>query len=268
MLTQDVPVTVELGGPRFADVVGSAWSRSLQAYWRAQYDWAQVEEVWRATGLRRGLNLDLSCFFNDLRDNTAPSATDVAPDAIEAALAETAFAWVESWPRDPRTLLVRITNQGGPVVLDLTVDTSALPLAQARALVDSIEQLLVEAARSDDDLANMAALAGIVPPHRGDEWRNVDGCWIDLAAVRQLLADAVNPVAAEAVVERGPHGEPVLVGYLTPRDPGLTTEAAHAACMALLPGRRTAMAPQRYVLDRRATNTHVRVRTLLCSDHL
>lgn len=256
VLSQDVPVTIDVSGLEFGDVVRSAWAASVRAYRHSLYDWRRVEELLAEMRYRRGADLDISYFFNDLRPDlrATPAAGAIAdarviadaramaagPGTIRAAAAESAFGWEESWPSDSRTVLVHLHGgvDGAPTVLSVSVDTCVLTSAQGRALAEGVERLLVEAVNEEPFAPGAASPGGVY----------VDGCRVDPIAVRRLLCDAVAPHVAEALIEPGPGGEAELVGRLVPREPDLTPEDVHSACLALLPGRPTAMAPQRYVL--------------------
>ncbi len=76
---------------------------------------------------------------------------------------------------------------------------------------------------------------------REGEWRLIDGSWVDLAAVRELLDSTLGPHRLSLV-------DGSLVADLTTEDPGFDPAAAHRAVVAALPGRDTAMAPHRYVV--------------------
>jgi hypothetical protein len=77
-----------------------------------------------------------------------------------------------------------------------------------------------------------------VPVERGDGWARVDSCWVELARVREVLEEATGGVAAV-------FGSEELVGYVVADE---KPQAIHEKCVALLPGRYTAMAPGRYVV--------------------
>jgi hypothetical protein len=123
-------------------------------------------------------------------------------------------------------------------MLALTANLRYVSVGETEALLRGVERLLIAAGGGDVPLDQVGAVSGVPPVERDDDWLPVDGCWVRLSAVRQLLADAVQgPTWVSA------HG---VVGYLTVGSP----EQAHAACMARLaePGRHVAMAPRYYVV--------------------
>ena len=105
-----------------------------------------------------------------------------------------------------------------------------------------MERVLLAAAAGDPDPGDPdpAGPPGLSTVERGPDWRYVDSCWVDLAEVRRLVADALPAFHSGVFCDDG-----ALVAFLAPH---LDPARAHEACMAMLPGRETAMAPQRYVI--------------------
>ncbi|MEV7026532.1 hypothetical protein AB0O00_30910, partial [Kitasatospora sp. NPDC093558] len=113
---------------------------------------------------------------------------------------------------------------------------------------DFARRLLALLAAAADGPVPLAAADGPVPlaapqvAAREGEWQRIDGSWIDLAAVRALLADVLGAAATVG------HTDGRLVAHFTTDDAALTPADAHRAVVAVLPGRDTVMAPHRYVI--------------------
>jgi hypothetical protein len=69
-LTQEVLATVDLRGESFEDVVRTTWSAAMGAYRHGQFDPARAAELVREASRERGVEIDLSCYFNDLWAST------------------------------------------------------------------------------------------------------------------------------------------------------------------------------------------------------
>ena len=166
-LTQTLLTTVDVTGPRFRDVIRSAWSSSMQSYRHGQYDTYGLAQLRSDTARDLGIDLDgaLAVYFNDLRADTSPSpqASRVPADEIRAAISRSHFEWTEQWHRENMRFFLRITEAPGAVNLSTFVDTTLLPPPDAIELVKSIERILVSAATEEDDLAKLRAVTGISP---------------------------------------------------------------------------------------------------------
>lgn len=149
VLSQDVPATIDLSGPTFGDVVRQAWAASVRAYRHAHYEWPRVEELVREISERRGVDFDLSCFFNDLRSDTAPNGSTVDIEEIELARTETTFGWMGSWPNDVLQFRLHLADGGDRTIVGVLVDTCVLTRDDGHALATGLESLLVEEAAAD-----------------------------------------------------------------------------------------------------------------------
>jgi hypothetical protein len=204
----------------------------------------------------RGIVYDRYCVFNDLSlhlGDTGAGPPAREPGDAELALGQTRFATLAA-PGIEEIMLFLLQQVNDELIVGgLTRDASLLPPGEIELMLRGTEALLVAAASGDVDLGRLAGITGVRPVERGSGWRRIDRSWVDLGAVRRLVADALpGPAAAFAVP--GPGG-PELVAYLTPAG-GITAPGqAHRACMRTLREpdargrpRHTAMAPHRYVI--------------------
>ena len=108
----------------------------------------------------------------------------------------------------------------------LTRDASLLPAGEIEMLLRGTESLLVAAASGDVDLDRLAEITGVRPVERGVGWLRIDRSWVQLDAIRRLLADALpGPAAAFAVRER--------------RSPARSSPTWRPMTAIVSPGRRT-----------------------------
>ncbi|MBN6051715.1 hypothetical protein JYK22_07190, partial [Nonomuraea sp. RK-328] len=273
-MIQGALVSLDLGGESFGEVAGRAWTASVRAYRDGLYDKRELRRIIRETEERRGVRLDLSCVLNDMREEMRPDrrlaahrpgSTEEA--AVRAATRDSVFRPEPAVEKEKFALYAEDTPE--TVRLTLHADSRHLDAAAVRAVLFGVERLLVEAAFAEVRPEEAGRVAGIAAPRREGRGLWHEGCWTDLDAVAALLTDALAPRGAggpgfpgvhdvRVEVERGEHGEPRVVAHLWPAGDGLTAEKAHAACMAALPGRQTAVAPHRYVFHDPAGTGSVR----------
>ncbi|URM96660.1 condensation domain-containing protein [Actinomadura madurae] len=259
-MIQGTPAVIDLDRPRFRDVVEDAWEAAIRALRHGVYDRDRLPGIIASAQRRRGVALDLSCFFNDMRARTEPdaapaAATDAATlaeaardtrfrveDAVEqekfALYAENASTYEDE--TDELVELVRLTVHADARF----VDPGAL-----RALLSGIENLLVQAACREVRMDEIGEVTGIAPPVRTGRWVLHGGCWVDLGAVERMLREAVDVTDVRVEAGRAPDGTEEIVARLRPRAGGLTAEDVRAACLRALPGRQTAVVPGRFVLE-------------------
>ncbi|MEU8109895.1 condensation domain-containing protein [Nonomuraea muscovyensis] len=255
-MIQGVLVSLGLGGTGFGDVVARAWPASVRAYRHGLYDRREVRRITRAAEQRRGVRLDLSCVFNEMREETRPDhrlaahratrpqAADEA--AVRAAMRDSVFRPEPAVEQETFALYAEDTPE--TLRLTLHADARHLDPDAVRAVLFGIERLLVESAFGEVRPEEVGALTGLAAPPREGRWLWHEGCWTDLDAVERMLGEVLDVRAARVETESGEDGKPRIAAHLWPARERLTADDAHAACMAALPGRQTAVAPHRYVI--------------------
>ncbi len=278
---------IDLRDASFEQVVSRTWAARVQAQRTGMYDPAEVSKQRRRIEWERGVALDLSSHFNDLRISTQPGANPASPERIVAAAATTTYT-CSPIPAHYAKFLLRAVDEPGRgeelrrVALHAFTDTRVLPPATLRELMFGMERLLIwqatdpAAAGQLLDSGAVAEVTGMAAASRPAGWVRVDGSWVEIAAVEQLLAAAAaelcgSPVARPAVpvwIRRG-GGDDLLTGYVAVAEPATapTPSQLHRCCMGRLtsappygpgwrdsvapphvPGWLSAMAPQRYVV--------------------
>jgi phosphoglycolate phosphatase-like HAD superfamily hydrolase len=245
-LAQDGLMAVGTDGGRFDDLVRRAGQATLAASTHSMFDATRLWQVINDIGETRG-----TAFTRDFTLNNVSAHLDGEPSVqppgdpaeVAAALPRTTLRWADSVDY-PVVLMCNPVRLDPELLLALTADLRLVAAADVEALLSGVERLLVAAATEDLPPDRIGPVSGIEAVVRGPGWVLVDSCWVDLAAVRGLLADALAVPAVHAALA----ADGTLVGYAAAGD--RSPEQAHGACMALLRagGRHTAMAPGRYVL--------------------
>ncbi len=147
-LAQVVPWVSDVGDITIGEAVARAEKSTLNAYKHAYFDPIRQDDVYRRVFAERGGVIDLSCYYNDRRQQTVappgPAPTDVE---IRDALPLSTYEWVED-PEMPSTKLYLYVDDDTPDALDLimSVDLRYFSPDDLLALVREIEAVAVDAA--------------------------------------------------------------------------------------------------------------------------
>lgn len=243
-LAQDTLLSVDAGTDSFDELVRRTGTATLRSAKHGYFDVYRMQEAVREVCHQRGIEFERDCAVNNLL--VAPvnqTPTVLRPVAqVPEALADTTLHW---WKPPPGESLLRLdlVEVDGLFNFGLwTCDTGRIPRHEIEALLRGLEAVLVAAAGGDLDLRRLGGITGLAPIARGPEWSIVDGSWVELPEVRRLLVEALRTTAAVSIEDGR------LVGHLAATDSVRTPEQAHAACMAALPGRYTAITPAWYVI--------------------
>jgi hypothetical protein len=87
-------------------------------------------------------------------------------------------------------------------------------------LLRRTESLLVAAASGDVDLDRLGEITGMRPVERGAGWLGIDRSWIQLDAIRELLADALPAPPADPDDLASWQRQPVIADGRDPAPPG------------------------------------------------
>jgi hypothetical protein len=248
MFTQDVVVPVDLRDAELGDVIVRANAAILGAMRFGAYPTAELLARRRDVEHDRGVALDLSCWLNDLGSTTPAPGTGGRPDrrSLAAAAARSGHRVLGSDPNSTCTYFVYADQARDVLRLTALVDTSVLSTGEAIGWLRAAETLLCAAVTEEVGTSEIGDRIELRPDPRGPEWHRSDAGWAHLPAVLDLVRLASGQPLAEVRLV-----DDQLVAHLTSAS-GLTTAAdlaaLHARCVGLLPGRRTAVAPRRYVL--------------------
>jgi hypothetical protein len=253
-LAQTSLVAIEVGDLGFDDLVRRSWAAVVQASRHGMYDVYQRVALTRRIERERGVALDFEPLVNSavVEPPAAAGVPEPGPlSDIQAARSDTTLrvsvlgpaAYPAAVPTLARFDIIDIDE-----VMRLSLwsgDSTRLPAEDMKSMLAAVDRLVVAAAGADLDGKEIHRALDIEPIRREPDWLLVDSCWVDLAEVQRLLEEALAPNLTR--VFPGVDGR-TLVAYVVADGPVRSPEQAHARCVAALPGRPTAMAPQHYVL--------------------
>jgi hypothetical protein len=251
-LAQPSIATIEIAGRSFDELVGHTWTTVIKASRHARYDGPRQVAMDKLMEHERGLRVTYNSLFNSLVPESWSGLTagvGFQPEQIDLALARTELRW-RPMPVSGTPTQFRL-NQIDPCLrLDMwTGDTGLVPRAELESVLLAVERLLAAAAHGDLSGSQIPQLIGLEPLAGPPDRILIDHCWVDLAAVQQLVDDAVAPAVTRVWASAGGRQ---LVAYLTATDAIRTPQQAHARCMAALPRHPTAITPRHYVICRTA----------------
>ncbi|MEN3305287.1 MAG: hypothetical protein V7603_1489 [Micromonosporaceae bacterium] len=254
------PIALRADGS-LRDVVRRARAQSLAAYRFGHYDPTLAEQTRVDIQRERGTFADLSCAVNfgvgigsPYRRGPEESRLGIAvyQDATAALIrrlvASSTTEVLAHVHGAPAGLLLSVWWLADRAVLTLAGDSALFGVGELRELLVCLERIVVSAACADGDVeaGELAAGAGAAPLPVADGLCYVDGCWVDLAAVRDLVTSATGCRSGRVRLAGGPDGSRIEAWL--PATPGLTPESAHTACVAALPSGQFTMTPHRYLV--------------------
>lgn len=235
-LAQDALMAADLDVPTFDEAVRRFRGASLAGYQHSRFDSTALWEVIESVNAERGVNFARDCVFNDMSgvtvaDREPPPAADVECGWLpEASLPAHLALWAN-----------RLEDE---VDLTFWIDPRVMSRQEAEGFGTGLVRLLIEAGDRVIPAAEIPAVSGVAPAGHGPGWVHADSCWVSLDAVGRLVGEAVGGRPHRVV--HGADGR--LICHVTSGTP----EEIHAACLALLPGRTSAMTPHHYVVHRPA----------------
>ncbi|MFG1945400.1 condensation domain-containing protein [Nonomuraea sp. NPDC048826] len=148
---QDGLLVLDLPGTGFTDTCLAAHRSALMAYRNAHYDPFAMQAMREEIGRVRGREPDLDAFFNDRRgDGTWPNLPRATPDQdLTPLMAQTRTYVTNAWPGVRFKVFFTLGTAPDTGRLSLIVDTAYLPREKARAMLLSVEALLVRGLTED-----------------------------------------------------------------------------------------------------------------------
>jgi hypothetical protein len=236
-IAQDALVPFELGSSTVDDVIRGVQLATMNAYRYSQFEARRLWPIMDAVAAERGTRFQRDCVFNDVGAHGEERPIDATPPsrAEMASAPPSEFAWLPATSY-PVAFYFTVVRAGHDVEIALYADTRYLPPEGIEGFLRGVDALLVASTDRAVAVSEVPAITGITPVDRGPGWVNVDSCWVEVAEVRRLLEEATGGTARVS---------DDLVAYVVADD---KPESIHEKCLALLPGRYTAMAPGRYVV--------------------
>ncbi|MFL6121690.1 hypothetical protein [Actinophytocola sp.] len=151
-LIKVTPFLLDVAGLTVGETVRRAAGKALNAYKCAYYDAYEQDEVIARVAAERGVEFDLSCYYNDRRQRDRVHAGVPAPTAneIRAALADSELSWRPEVNIPRAKLHLCIDDPPGAVELVLSADRRYFSRDDMTALARAIEEVAVQAAIEPD----------------------------------------------------------------------------------------------------------------------
>lgn len=139
---------VDVADTDFDTVATQAWRAQLKAGKYAYFDPRDLFAMFKRVSDERGEEVDLLCFFNDLRRATAAMRPGPlpTPEEIEAALPLTTLTWGPHTNVPDAQTFMEVNAVPGTVNLLLRVDTEVVTPEEQERIVREMERILVAAA--------------------------------------------------------------------------------------------------------------------------
>ncbi|GAA3123593.1 condensation domain-containing protein [Streptosporangium carneum] len=235
-LAQDALIAADLDVPTFDEAVRRFRTASLTGYQHSRFDSTALWQLIEAVNAERGVNFARDCVFSDMSGVALAEREPPPSGDVECRwLPEASF---------PAHLALWTNRLEDEVDLTFWIDPRVMSRAEAETFGTGLVRLLIEAAKRVISLPEVPEVSGVTPVEHGPGWVYTDSCWVNLEAVDRLVREAVRGRPHHVVHDAD--------GRLTCHVASGTPEEIHAACLALLPGRTSAMAPHHYVVHRPA----------------
>lgn len=244
-LAQDALLCVDAQAADFDELIRNAASASIAGYWHSTFDSAKLWQLIEDAAFERGARFARQVVLNDMSASIPAAAVAGRPGPPE----DPELNWL---PPEvvPTRLMLNIWRLTGCVELSLHCHPHLFDRAGTERFVLGMLRLIEAAAHGAVPLDRIEELTGIGTARRPDGWLLIDNSWIDPAAVRELLAEALDKRPVHLAVQDGR-----MTAHIAEDGRAITPDQAHRAVMAALPGRETAMAPQYYVVHAEPTRT-------------
>ncbi|MFF1903751.1 condensation domain-containing protein [Kitasatospora sp. NPDC058218] len=242
-LAQDALLALDTDAGDLDELIGRAKAASLAGYWHSTLQAGKVWQLIEDIAHLRGSRFARQVVVNDL-SLTIPEAMS---DARPAPTSDPELTWLPDQPVAVRAMF-NILRTSGSLEFALVACPQVLDREQTGRFALAVPAVLEAAARGPVPLAELPALTGLGGAVRAGEWRRIEGSWVDLDAVRALVADVLG-AATRVEFDDGR-----LVARIATADPGLTPLVAHRTVIGALPGRDTVMAPHHYVVHAAAAD--------------
>src|SRR5205823_5663016 len=129
VLAQVSPCLIDVAGVTVRQVMLRARQAALKAYKYAYYDPQRRAETREAVERERGCEIDLSCFFNDRRDDRADAFTPPTDEEVRTA-GEGEIHWLPDVLAAEEKVYLSVDDARDAVIFEMSADIRYLPSAQ------------------------------------------------------------------------------------------------------------------------------------------
>lgn len=249
MFVQDVPICLDLSTGGFDELIAQAGRTVINAARFGRFPPAQYARHRRDAELQRGVALDLSCWLNNRYTDTQPAGAELpARAAVQQLMSASVERVLGGDEASTSTFFIYADGTGSGLALTMLIDTTMLSTGEGVLWLRSVERLLCAAAYEDVALADIGQHIDLVPESRTDDWCRVDAGWVHLPAVAELVGRCARGARVDVFAVRSDHAVELVAYVDGSGGPHIELQALHRDCVTALPGRRTAVAPDRYVL--------------------
>ncbi|MGH3759431.1 condensation domain-containing protein [Actinophytocola sp.] len=147
-LIQISPYLIDVAGITMGQAVERAAGSAINAYKNAYYNPYEQDEVIERVEADRGEELDLSCFYNDRRQQERGHAGEEldTPQRIRDALADTEISWEPEISMPQRNVYFNVDDPPGAIEFVMSVDTRYFARPDMEAIMRNVEEAAVQAA--------------------------------------------------------------------------------------------------------------------------
>ncbi|GIH29416.1 hypothetical protein Aph01nite_77260 [Acrocarpospora phusangensis] len=133
------------------EILENTQPEAMRAYRHAQYDQLAWEDMVERVSAERGVAVEPSCCFNDMRPVDHSNLPDSPPgeDAIRTSVTSSRIEWLPGVDHFTCDFCFFVTRQSGILTIGLNADTCRLPQSRIVGLLRSVEELVVESAFRD-----------------------------------------------------------------------------------------------------------------------
>jgi hypothetical protein len=151
-LIQISPYVIDVAGITMGEAVNRAAQSAINAYKNAYFNPYEQDEVIQRVERERGEELDLSCFYNDRRQQDRGHAGEAlaTPAEIRAALGRSEIGWEPEISMPRRKIYFNVDDPPGAIEFVMSVDTRYFSRPDMEAIMRNVEEAAVEAALNPD----------------------------------------------------------------------------------------------------------------------
>lgn len=148
MLSQPGLCALDVADTTVDEAVARVQRAVMSAYKYGYYDPQRLADLVDRVAGERGPGFDISCMFNDRRDEPAgdPADAPLTREQARAARDGSAFRWAARTDKPSERMFLNVEDEPEGILLGFSADTHHFPPAQFEVLLRGIEDLAVEAA--------------------------------------------------------------------------------------------------------------------------
>lgn len=162
-LIQISPYLIDVAGITMGEAVDRAAVSAINAYKNAYFNPYEQDEVITRVERERGEELDLSCFYNDRRQQERGHAGEApaTPEEIRDALAHSEIGWEPEISMPRRKIYFNVDDPPGAIEFVMSVDTRYFARPDMEAIMRNVEEAAVQAALDPDAPTRMVRPVGV-----------------------------------------------------------------------------------------------------------